>query len=78
MKNNDDFPSQAIVKRLREMYPRGSRVKLVHMGDDPYSKLVPGDKGTVSVIDDTGTIFVDWDRGSRLGMVYGVDVIRKL
>jgi len=46
--------------------------------DDPYSKLKPGDQGTVSFVDDIGTVFVDWDCGSSLGVVYGVDMIRKL
>jgi len=41
--------------------------------DDPYSKLKPGDLGTVDAIDDTGTIFCKWDNGSGLGLVYGAD-----
>jgi hypothetical protein len=46
--------------------------------NDPYSKLIPGDKGTVEFVDDTGTIFCSWDSGSSLGIVYGEDEIRKL
>ena len=65
------------LKQLREYYTPGTRVALVRM-DDPYSKLKPGDKGTVSCVDDTGTVFVNWDCGSSLGAVYGVDEIRKL
>jgi hypothetical protein len=65
------------LKQLREYYKPGTRVALVRM-DDPYSKLKPGDKGTVSCVDDTGTVFVNWDCGSSLGAVYGVDEIRKL
>lgn len=65
------------LKQLREYYTPGTRVALVRM-DDPYSKLCPGDKGTVSFIDDTGTVFVNWDCGSSLGAVYGVDEIRKI
>ena len=34
--------------------------------------------GTVRSVDDTGTVFVSWDNGSGLGVVYGVDRIRKL
>lgn len=44
----------------------------------PYSRLKPGDKGTVHLVDDTATVFVDWDSGSGLGIVYGVDKVRKL
>lgn len=58
---------------LEEMYPVGSRVQLEYMGDDSYSKLEPGDVGTVKVIDDTGSIHVSWDRGSSLAVLYGVD-----
>ena len=65
------------LKQLREYYTPGTRVALVRM-DDPYSKLKPGDQGTVSCVDDTGTVFVNWDCGSSLGAVYGVDEIRKI
>lgn len=74
-KNN--FPDQHTVERVRKMYPKGTRVELVEM-NDPYSRLKPGDKGTVRLVDDTATVFVDWDSGSGLGIVYGVDRIRKL
>ncbi len=73
----NNFPSKDTVERLRKQYPSGTRVKLVHM-NDPYSKLRPGDKGTVDFVDDTGTIFCSWDRGSSLGVVYGEDAVRKL
>jgi len=66
-----------MLKALRSNYPPGTRVQLVRM-DDPYTKLKPGDRGTVSFIDDTGTVFVDWDSGSGLGVVFGEDEIRKL
>ena len=65
------------LKQLRKYYKEGTRVALVRM-DDPYSKLRPGDQGTVSCVDDTGTVFVNWDCGSSLGAVYGVDEIRKI
>lgn len=74
---NNDFPSRETLKRVREAYPRGCRVELVSM-DDPYTKLRPGDCGSVDHVDDTGTVFVLWDSGSRLGAVYGVDVIKQL
>ena len=46
----------------------GSRVRLIHTNDE-YTTLKPGDLGTVSFIDDTGTVFVNWDNGSSLGMI---------
>ena len=75
--NSNGFPSREIVERVRKTYPTGCRVELISM-DDPYSSLAPGTKGTVRLVDDTGTVFVSWDNGSGLGVVYGVDRIRKL
>lgn len=74
-KNN--FPCRETVEQVRKLYPTGCRVELVTM-DDPYSKLTPGDCGTVRMVDDTGTVFVGWDKGESLGIVYGVDRIRKV
>jgi len=71
------FASKETVERLRKEYPEGTRVMLLGM-DDPYSKLVPGDRGNVMAIDDAGTVHVRWDSGSGLGLVYGEDSFRKL
>lgn len=46
--------------------------------DDPYTKLQLGDKGTVTGVDDIGTIHVKWDHGGSLGIVYGEDFCRKI
>jgi hypothetical protein len=42
------------------------------------TSITPGEQGTVTVVDDAGTVFVNWDCVSGLGIVYGVDQIRKL
>ena len=65
------------LNRLKEDFPKGSRVELVKM-DDPYTTLKAGDKGTVAFIDDLATIHVNWDKGSSLGLVYGEDLFIKL
>ncbi len=57
---------------LRRHYPSGCRVKLICM-NDPYRDLKAGSLGTVTHVDDIGTIHVAWDCGSTLGVVYGVD-----
>ena len=75
MSNN--FPSREVIERLRRQYPAGCRVELVSM-DAPYARLKPGDQGTVSAVDDIGTVHIDWDNGSGLGAAYGEDVIRRL
>ena len=61
------------LKAIRERYPVGCRVKLIHMHDPYMGKLAPGDLGTVDHVDDTGTIHVNWDCGSSLGVMIGVD-----
>lgn len=62
--------------RLRETYRRGTRVELLEM-DDAQAPPV-GTKGTVLGVDDTGSIMVDWDNGSGLNVIYGVDRVRKV
>ena len=71
------FPSRAVVETLRRQYPAGTRVALVSM-NDPYTKLQPGDEGTVIAVDDIGTVHIQWNNGSTLGATYGEDRIRKL
>ena len=71
------FPNKEIVDRVRKQYPKGTRVELISM-NDPYSTLKPGDQGTVDFVDDTATVFVLWDNGSTLGVVYGEDAIKRL
>jgi Domain of unknown function (DUF4314) len=46
----------------------GDRVRLVACTDE-HTRLEPGALGTVSFIDDLGTVHVAWDSGARLGMV---------
>ena len=71
------FPCKEVVENLRKEYPEGTRLSLISM-DDPYSKLLPGDRGTVKHVDDGGTIHMSWDKGGSLGLVYGEDSFRKL
>ena len=59
--------------RLRETYSPGVRVRLVYMNDPYRPDLKEGALGTVSSVDDMGTVHVQWDCGSSLGVVYGVD-----
>ena len=71
------FPSKETVARLRREYPAGTRVELVSM-NDPWSKLKPGDKGTVTGVDDIGSLLMRWDNGSGLNVVFGEDKVRKV
>ena len=47
---------------------KGRRVRLEHT-DDPYTQLQPGAEGTVTLVDDLGTVHVRWDDGSTLGLI---------
>jgi hypothetical protein len=51
----------------------GQRVRAVHFGPskviDDNLTVPPGTLGTVDHIDDAGTIFVQWDNGSGIGLV---------
>lgn len=72
-----NFISNTALEARRAIYKKGVRVQLVSM-NDPYTKLKPGDLGTVDFVDDTGTVFIIWDSGSHLGVVFGEDEIRLL
>ena len=66
-----------LLKQLKEYYTPGTRVMLIRMSD-PYTNLRQGDRGTVTMVDDIGTIHVNWDRGSTLGVVFGEDECRRI
>lgn len=65
------------IQRLREQYPKGSRVELLESVTDPYHPLPAGSKGTVWAVDDAGQLHVNWDEGGSLALIYGVDSFRK-
>lgn len=64
------------LKSLRDRYPAGTRVELLQMDDVQAPPI--GTKGTVTGVDDTGSLLVDWDNGSGLNVIYGVDRVRKV
>ena len=64
-------------ERLKEEYPPGTRILLLHMGDDPRP-VEDNVRGTVEFVDDMGTIHCGFDNGRSLGIVPGEDRFRKL
>lgn len=60
---------------LRKRYPAGAEVCLEHM--DGESGMPPGLKGKVVCVDDAGQIHVNWENGSSLAVIPGVDRVRK-
>lgn len=67
------FPSKETVDKLRQEYPAGTRVALVRMDD--VQAPPKGTKGTVTGVDDTGSLLVDWDNGCGLNVVFGADKV---
>lgn len=66
-----------VLKRIREQYPIGCTVEIIEMCD-PYRDMPAGLRGTVTHVDDTGTVFADWENGSMLGAVFREDRIRRV
>ena len=71
-----NFPSREIVEELRVKYPVGTRVELLNMDD--FQAPPVGTKGTVRGVDDTGSLLVEWDNGSGLNVIHGIDIVRKI
>lgn len=61
----------AVVEATREIHPEGTRVELVAMKDEQAPPV--GTKGTVQFVDDMAIVHVQWETGSTLGLVPGVD-----
>ena len=70
------YPSRETVEGIRKKYPAGTRVELVRMDDAQAPPM--GTKGTVKGVEDTGSLLRRGDHGSRLNVVYGEDLVRKL
>ena len=70
------FVKREIVERLRKQYPVGTRVELVRMNDEQAPPI--GTLGTVTGVDDLGSIMVSWDNGGSLSVVYGEDLCKKI
>ena len=62
---------------IKDRYPAGTRIMLLHMGNDP-NPIAPNTRGTVVAVDDIGTVHCDFDNGRSLGIVPGEDTFRTL
>lgn len=70
-------PPKEVINQMKEAYPKGTRIVLDCMGDDPHP-IAPGTKGTVRCVDDMGTVHCDFDNGRRLGLIPGEDTFHAL
>jgi len=68
------MPNRETIERLKERYPEGTRVELISMSDT-YAPPT-GTQGTVTGVDDIGSLLVHWDNGSSLNVLYGEDTVR--
>lgn len=68
-------PTREEIEQLRQRYPTGTRIVLHFMDDEQAPP--PGTKGTVAYVDDMGQIGIEWDNGSALSLVPGVDSFSK-
>jgi len=64
--------SKEQVEKIRMKYPAGTKIVCYNM-KDPYNPIPKGTRGSVSFVDDAGTIHMNWENGSCLGLIYGVD-----
>ena len=64
-------------ERYKEQYPPGTRVLLLHMGEDPRP-VEDNVRGTVQCVDDMGTVHCAFGNGRSLGLIPGEDSFRGL
>ena len=64
------------IKRIKEQYPKGTKVCLEHMEGE--AQLPAGLKGTVQFVDDIGQIHVRWENRSSLALHEEVDSFHKI
>lgn len=60
---------EARVAAIRQLFPPGQRVRFVAFGEAEPADLPVDTRGTVQLVDDAGTVHIEWDNGVRLGCV---------
>ena len=70
------IPSRETIEKIRQKYPKGTRVELVKMSD--LQAPPAGTKGTVIDVDDVGSLIMAWDNGCGLNVLFQVDKVKKL
>ena len=65
------------IDNIKADYPPGTRIQLDRM-EDPFAPIPDGMTGTVTFVDDAGTLHMRWDNGRSLGVVPGVDAFHKI
>ena len=65
------------IKYIREKYVAGTKIELVKMYD-LINPVPQGTTGIVQYVDDIGTVHVNWENGSTLGLSVGIDEFKIL
>ena len=68
--------SKEKLEMLRKRYPAGTKVCLDAMEGE--HQMESGLKGTVTYVDDIGQLLVQWENGSSLSLIPGVDRFHKI
>ena len=64
------------IEAAKKRYPVGTKIELISMNGE--NQMPSGLKGTVDMVDDIGQVHVDWENGSTLALIPGVDSFKKL
>lgn len=65
---------QKYVNGAKSTFKPGMRIQLDYdMNDDSDDAPKAGEVGTVQFVDDVGTVHIEWDSGSCLGLIPGED-----
>ena len=65
------FPNDEELEKLRAKYPKGTKIRLIHMNDP--QPVPSGTIGEVALVDDCGNIHMIWQNGRSLALIEGVD-----
>ena len=63
---NMGMPSESEMRYFERKYPRGTRIKLYEMINEP--QMPYGLEGTVVCVDAIGQLVMEWDNGSCLSL----------
>lgn len=76
IQNNITKPTQEEIEKIKNTYKQGSKIYMIKMFDlfSPSPKTI----GTVTGVDGAGHIMMNWENGSTLSLVLGVDQFKVL
>lgn len=72
-----EYSTEAYRKFHKDTYPKGTRIVLIEMKNEP-NPVPKQTKGTVYSVDDAPTIYCRFDNGRCLGIIPDVDAFRNI